>query len=500
MFKLKEKEIRKRLQKLNNYEKIIYPQLKARSKKLREENKKLKEQLKEKEADKKLIEKLQLELEELRELKFGKKREKKIKAKTLPNKEEERKESKPKKERPKESYKRGLPKKEEITEKVRIEIKKCPECGEELKEKKEHEHYREDLKSVEKLLKEAKKIVKTIIESGKCKKCKKRYYGGIIPSQKVTIGTNVRIMVVYMIIVQGQSYKETQRGLEQQYGIKISSGEITKILEGEQNILMPYYNKILEELETEKSAHYDETSWKTKSRGKTISEGNYCWVKTGIENKKTIIWLGRSRGKRVAEELRGIKKGSIGISDDYGSYRDLFETHQLCWAHPHRKLRDLSESNNLQGKAKKICQKMYKVFAKVYKKSEKAREIIKTGKWTEEKKIKERIKLENLFNTILKTTENDPEKLVRIRKSLSERKARYFTFFEYPDLPLDNNKAERTLRKIVLKRKKSFGCKSQKGANILSVLYSVIFSIGGFDSDNAFFDKYKEASSFEKGL
>jgi len=53
---------------------------------------------------------------------------------------------------------------------------------------------------------------------------------------------------------------------------------------------------------------------------------------------------------------------------------------------------------------------------------------------------------------------------------------------------------------MVIKRKKSFGCKSQKGANILSVLYSVIFSIGGFDSDNNFFDKYKKAASFEKGL
>ena len=42
MSKLSKEEIRKRLQKLNNFEKILYPQLKERSDRVREENKELK--------------------------------------------------------------------------------------------------------------------------------------------------------------------------------------------------------------------------------------------------------------------------------------------------------------------------------------------------------------------------------------------------------------------------------------------------------------------------
>jgi hypothetical protein len=55
--------------------------------------------------------------------------------------------------------------------------------------------------------------------------------------------------------------------------------------------------------------------------------------------------LGKSRGKGNAEELiEGMSEESVGISDDYGAYKNLFKYHQLCWAHPYRKLRDLAKS------------------------------------------------------------------------------------------------------------------------------------------------------------
>ena len=35
-----------------------------------------------------------------------------------------------------------------------------------------------------------------------------------IPKQKVILGENLRRMVVYLVIMQGQSYAETQRSLQ----------------------------------------------------------------------------------------------------------------------------------------------------------------------------------------------------------------------------------------------------------------------------------------------
>jgi len=494
MIKIPEEAIRKRLQKLNNYEKVLYPQMKERSDRLRVENQALKADNERLRRENEQIEKLRLELEELRAMKFGKKREKIQHVKAVPIAGE-----KEKTKRSAESYRRTEPNREVITDYLHLELEECPECGEKLMDKKEHIHYREDLYEVENLLKSAKKIVQTIVESGKCPACKQRQFAMEIPKQTVLIGQNIRIMIVYMIIVQGQSYSEARKSMKHQYGIALSEGEIVNILEGESVLITPYYNELVERLEHASGSHYDETSWKTKDQGTEVSEGNYCWVKAAVENQDKLIWFGCSRGKGVAEKLRGEKKESIGVSDDYGAYKNLFDHHQLCWAHPHRKLRDLSESSSLSGKAKKVCQKACKDFADVYEKSRKVSVKLKEKSLTDEAKAKEREKLEQLFEVLFEPTAHDPKKLQTIRQSLKERKERYFTFFDFPYLPLDNNKAERAVRRIVIKRKKSFGCKSQKGANVLSILYSVVFSFLDSNPDQSFFTLYRQVMDYEGG-
>lgn len=433
-------------------------------------------------------------------MKFGKRREKSgIQVKKFPSLQEPTGAIVKKEKRTPESYRRQEPSPEQITNHLRMEIENCSECGELLIDKKEHVHYREDLQEVENLIKTAQKIVRVIVESGRCQTCNKRQFALDIPKQKVIIGENIRMMVVYLVIVQGQSYSEIQRDMKHQYGMNLSNGEVANILEGESILLTPSYNHIAEELEEESKeigAHYDETSWKTRSRGEEISEGNYCWIKVGMQTENRLIWFGRSRGKRVAEELRGRKKGSKGVSDDYRDYMNLFDHHGLCWAHPHRKFRDLAGSGKLKGKIKKTCEKMYKDFAKVYQKARRAREKLQSGVWTDEEKRKQKGKLIKLFEKLCEVTPHDPEKLKTLRETLQKRKDRYFTFFDFPQFPLDNNKAERGIRKVVLKRKKSLGCQSQKGANVLSILYSVVFSLMESHPDRNFFNLYQEAAEF----
>ena len=229
-----------------------------------------------------------------------------------------------------------------------------------------------------------------------------------------------------------------------------------------------------------------------------ISEGNYCWIKVGVESQLRLIWFGCSRGMHVAEKLRGDKKGSKGVSDDYGSYTNCFEDHSLCWAHPNRKFRDLAESWKLSGKTKKACQRTYKKFAIAYKKAEKIRKKLLNGTWTDEEKTQMRKDLEVFFDAVFVETDHDPEKLKTLKKTLKERKECYFTFFKLPWLPLDNNKAERAIKRVVLKRKKSFGSRSQKGADVLSILYSVVFSLVETHPDTNFFDLYKKVVDFDE--
>lgn len=455
-----------------------YERLKLENKKLQLEN-----------------EKLRLQLQELREMKYGRKRDK-TQLQKKPSPKTGLRKSKEK--RPPESYRRQEPTEDEITDELKLEIDVCDVCGSKLEDAKEYIHYREDICDIENRIKSLKMVLKVIVESGYCPKCKTRKFAADIPKQKTVIGQNIRSMIVYMSIIQDLSYKQILEGLNNQYGIKVSSGEVANILETESNILTPYYNNLVERME-EEPAHYDETSWKTGEKGKEASKGNYCWTKVSVKNNDRLFWFGECRGKGVAEELRGEKDGSIGISDNYNSYKNLFDKHQLCWAHPHRKLRDLAESDVINDKKrKKACKEAYKQFKKLYEQCREFRDKLNSSPPPESEINKRKKELMKVFDSITKPTENDPEKLEAIKKSLARDKDKYFTFFNVPILPLDNNKAERALRKLVIKRKKSFGSQSQKGANMLSVLYSVILTLMESNPDKDFFTLYEDAISYEE--
>lgn len=495
MIKLDEKEIRRRLQKLNNYEKVIYPQLKERSDRLRKKYQLLKKENCRLREENKQIEKIKLELEELLEMVYGKKQKERKKEKVpLPAKDSRKGEIPPQKRSP-ESYRRSVPKEEDVTGEIRLDLDICPDCGGKLTKKKEYISYREDLEDIDMILQSAKKITKRIIESGYCDHCRRRKTAVKIPKQAVEIGQNTKAMIVYLHVLLGLSYREVEEHLQTRYGFKISEGMISRSLEEQSDLLRPFYGKIYQNLLNEKGCHYDESSWDVQNGG----EGNYVWVKTGLESNDILFWFGKSRGKGVAEKLRGDMnegnvKNQIGISDDYGAYRNLFVYHALCWAHPNRKLRDLAESSVLEETVEKHCCGVYEKYAKLYENARKAKEKFDSdGYKTEEEKKLDEEGLKLAFDELTIQHIRDPEKLRSIRTSLAVRKEKYFTFLRFKGIPLDNNKAERSLRRVVLKRKKSFGSRSQKGANVLSILYSVVFSIYWGNPAEEFFQKYQQA-------
>ena len=67
----------------------------------------------------------------------------------------------------------------------------------------------------------------------------------------------------------------------------------------------------------------------------------------------------------------------------------------------------------------------------------------------------------------------EPDKLARLKAQLT-RAGKDRLFICLPkDTPCDNNRAERDLRQLVLKRKRSFGSKTKRGAQVLSTVLSI---------------------------
>ena len=459
--------------------------LRQSNSRLTNENKKLRSRILVLETENKelkaTVEELKLQIEELRRMIFGdgKKGDKDLSEKLF-----SKLRKKSSKKRPAESYRRPVPPKEDITDEKYYHINQCPDCDTHLTNFKEIERYIEDVLPLSEWSKALRKIKKELITTGYCKCCNKRVCAKKISPQLVSLGENIRQFICFATVILRLSYEQVQDFLESTSGINVSNGEISNILKKESDQLEPAFERLKVTIRGKPAVHYDETGWKVQK----MQQGNYAWVMTDTETTDTIFLIGRSRGKGNIDELRGSDNhDQIGISDDYGAYKNTFNIHSLCWAHHHRKLRDLKNSGALSIEKKKHCEEAYKNFAKLYDDIQKL-----INKTTPEKiSLSTKNKYKNRFNKITKLHLLDPLKLKKIKIRLKEQKECYFVCVEKKGIPLDNNKAERALRHLVLKRKNSYGSKTQAGANKMSILYSVLLS-AWWRSKKAFFQEYNQ--------
>jgi len=484
-------EIKHRLIRLRNLENNLYPAARARIEKLEARIKVLEaEKAKwkiEKAEMQTVIQKLLLQVDALNTKVFGKKHssgsDKQGKTKDNP---------KPKSKRSSDSYRRSIPSEDEITDHQTHSIDRSSNSlhyGHNLSEHKTVDYFEEDVIPPDAV--NLKTVTRHTIETAYCEDCKTWVYGRDIPKQKVVLGDNLPMLVSFLSTVARFSYQQIVEHIELFYHIKISDCAIAGMLEKQATRLRPAYERLIKSILAQKGIHFDESSWKMLIE----KFGNYVWVMTGTDNRDAAFFFGQSRGKKVLTDkllapLKKTGKKIIGISDDYGGYRrvEQFFEHALCWAHPNRKLRDLAESKNLSKIYRAHCQKVYKQFNRLYS------DVIDL--WLadipEEEREKQADQLKEQFNKVASPCDKDPPQLATYKDSLRSNKEAYFVCLKYPGIiPPDNNKAERAIRHLVIKRKACFGSKTQKGADVLSVLYSVLLSLYWRKPDN-YFSEYRK--------
>lgn len=476
--KLSEQEIKQRLIRLRNLE-GLYVNLKNKYARLKEDYHKLKELVT---LQAQVIEEQNLRIEELEKMVFGSKKKKKEKDNNHHNNSNNQLGNNDKDyERHSSSYRRSKPKDKEITNIKNYSFCSCPDCDTKLTRIKIIERYLEDILPLKDWFKVLKKITKQRITTGYCQKCRTRKTAIPILPQEVSLGENVKQFVSFAAIVLKLSYSQIKDFLEGNMRLKLSDGEITNILMNQAKKLRPEFEALKQRIRGQPGSHYDETTWPVQEE----EQGKYAWIQTGTENSDSVFLFGRSRGKGNALELQGDNLNQVGISDDYGAYQNIFKHHQLCWSHPHRKLRDLANSDKLSPLKQKHCQQVFKSFGLLY---QDLQLVLKTS-FNLKERLLEKQKLLDRFDKIIIPDNSDPTKLIKIKSRLKKRRKHYFTCLTHQNIPCDNNKAERQLRHIVLKRRNCLGSRTQRAADLMSVLYSVLLSLWWKSKQN-FFSQY----------
>lgn len=467
----------------------VEARLRQSNTRLKNENKKLRERVKyleEKDRIKdQLIETLTLQVKELQTIVFGKKK----------NKDSDNfSDSSPKRPRDSSSFRRAVPMEDEITKEEEFNIDACPDCGSFLIKKKKVVRYIEDvslpyLNSLTGLIcSPNREVTKQTFEKGYCKECKSWHIatkGGVSPpitNGEVVLGDGIRKYICYKTYILRLTYQQIQDEFIDLYNIKISDGEIANILDKtSQNKLKIPYEQLLKRVQASPANHMDETSWLTKG------EKTFAWVMAPTESEEAVFVVGKTRGKGIAEDLLGDDFDGTIITDCYGAYKNLKGDHQVCWAHIIRKARDLSQNQALEEDKRSFADDIYHALQEIYHELKVA---LQKGINNHRSVTRFKDKTTKVIKTILRFT-GAPKKLTDLAKLMHKYLDELFTCLKYDNVPAENNKAEQKLRHLVLKRKNSFGAKTNKGNETFSINASVMLSLWWNNRTN-FWAKFNE--------
>lgn len=386
----------------------------------------------------------------------------------------------PKVPRNKDSFKRAIPSDETVTEIVSVPVDHCA-CGSKLQNIITHERYVEDIPLPDLTTNyKAKLVTKYLVQRGICVQCGKPTSGQDLGGAVVSLGPNARLLVCHLISTLGMSYSQVVSLFLSLYGLNIDDGEIADILAKQHTKWQPAYQQLLTDIRGSPVVNADESPWAIQD----LQGAGYAWVLADGLSPKVCYALENSRGTPHAKKLFGKQFSGVRISDDYGVYRALPGQQQLCWAHLYRCIRDLRYNDNLPEEQLPYVSWWYEQFAAIY---EDLRMYLtepydKVVRHTQADELWARIQV------LVSTTAYGPEpaKLTKLKAQLT-RAGQDKLFICLPaDTPCDNNRAERDLRGLVIKRKRSFGSKSEKGAQALATVLSICTTTWRMNQSNYF--------------
>ena len=212
---------------------------------------------------------------------------------------------------------------------------------------------------------------------------------------------------------------------------------------------------ILERIRGSPVVHADETGWQEDGHN------GYVWT---FSTPDLRYFLRRNRGKAVVDEVLGDEFAGVLVSDFYAAYHHYDGPKQRCWAHLLRDIHDLRvlypDDHRLSQWADAIHQ-LYcqaKAFTHPAEQQRRAAQLV----------------LERRLLALCRPFLDDPSAAqAKLCRRMENHIKELFVFVAHPEVPPDNNAAERSLRPVVISRKVSGGTRSERGTETKMTLASI---------------------------
>ena len=215
--------------------------------------------------------------------------------------------------------------------------------------------------------------------------------------------------------------------------------------------------------------YIDETGWKVGMKS------CYTWVFT--TSFYVLYRCGVSREKEEAIKILGETFNGIGVSDDYGAYKNLFATHQLCWAHLIRKAVKLMLQNPDQTAYAEFLRSLSDIYRQAIAYQKDRRLSVGRGQKVVELKASIKALCTDAGEPISDTTTEHQATFIRLQNELVNNLDKLFVFVEHTEVEPTNNISERNVRREAEIRKGGRTSKTQNGAKRRGVIVSVLMSL-----------------------
>lgn len=239
------------------------------------------------------------------------------------------------------------------------------------------------------------------------------------------------------------------------YGLKISSGQIAEILHDVGEFGESTYDDCLDSVRGSPVVNADETGWREDG------VNGYIWSFSSPDVR--YYTYRHSRGSIVAKEVLGEEFTGALTCDFYAAYNFYEGEKQRCWVHLIRDLKALVEKNpDLPDVAA-----WYPLVKDVYQRAKDSARL----RYTEHERSRLREGFERELLAVCRPYIGNKSAPQRV---LAERMERFigelFVFVQCPEVPSENNAAERAIRPAVVARKISGGTRSERGSKTSSIL------------------------------
>lgn len=335
-------------------------------------------------------------------------------------------------------------------EMVKRHIELSPEvcsCGSSRLEKTEQEPLRHQIVDIPPITPEVTEYLQPVY---RCKDCGELVYQPL-PAEirRRHFGPGLLAMVGILTGSLNTSKRKALAMINEVFHVPMSLGGLSACEEQLTEALEQPYQEMIEYVQSQETAHADETGWPRGNRQKG-------WLWTLCCTSAAVFMIQAGRGQAAAKKLLGVFVGILHC-DRWSGYNCFGGLRQLCWAHLKRDFQALSE---VKGSMGRIGGELFLLAKQILLMRKRVRDG--TLAWQT---------FQRRMEPLMERTEKLLARGAGSGESLSGQCRRIFNQREYlwtfvydPDIEPTNNLAERMVRQAVLWRKGSFGTQSQRGA------------------------------------